>query len=175
MGPSLDGRDDRHPDVGYVFQHLSAFIVNLAPDVRIGDVAERCPIDPIYEVPDGASGLRSCSRFPCYSTASSATLKLGDIVRRCTLRLYRARQSSIMDDHVNMTSAIQRLLDCLVDRNILRNVRIQNIQIPTFPARPAIATPRRWKHSGQSCRASWRIPYGHVEPPHFARNLCCCL
>src|SRR5882724_12812063 len=51
MGASLDSRDDRHADVGYVFQNLSAFVVNLAPNAGIGDVAERCPIDPNNEVP----------------------------------------------------------------------------------------------------------------------------
>ena len=28
MGTSLDGRDDRHAYVGYVFQNLNAFVVN---------------------------------------------------------------------------------------------------------------------------------------------------
>src|SRR6266508_6334238 len=51
MGASLDSRDDRHADVGYVLQNLSAFVVNLAPNAGIGDVAERCPIDPNNEVP----------------------------------------------------------------------------------------------------------------------------
>src|SRR5580704_14490778 len=45
MGTSLDSRDDRHAYVGYVFQHLNTFVVNLAPDAGIGGVAERCPID----------------------------------------------------------------------------------------------------------------------------------
>jgi hypothetical protein len=44
MGTSLDGRDDRHAYVGYVFQSLNAFVVNLAPNPGIGDIAER-----IYE------------------------------------------------------------------------------------------------------------------------------
>src|ERR1700722_7336911 len=45
MGASLDSRDDRHSYVGYVFQNLNAFVVNLTPDAGIGDVAERGPID----------------------------------------------------------------------------------------------------------------------------------
>src|ERR1700720_4987 len=45
MGTSLDSRDDRHADVGYVFQNLNAFVVNLTPDAGIGDIAERGPID----------------------------------------------------------------------------------------------------------------------------------
>ena len=40
VGASLDGRDDRHTDVGDVFQNLHAFVVNLAPNAGIGDVAE---------------------------------------------------------------------------------------------------------------------------------------
>ena len=45
MGASLDSCDDRHAYVGYVFQSLNAFVVNLAPNAGIGDIAERGPID----------------------------------------------------------------------------------------------------------------------------------
>src|SRR5580658_6392827 len=45
MGTSLDGRDDRHAYVGYVFQSLNAFVVNLAPNSGIGNIAERGPLD----------------------------------------------------------------------------------------------------------------------------------
>jgi hypothetical protein len=34
-------RDDWHAYVGYVFQSLYPFVVNLAPNAGIGDVAER--------------------------------------------------------------------------------------------------------------------------------------
>src|SRR6266404_1234788 len=51
MGTSLDGRDDRHAYVGYVFQSLNAFVVNLAPNPGIGDIAERGPIDIRNELP----------------------------------------------------------------------------------------------------------------------------
>ena len=51
MRASFDSRDDRHAYVGYVFQNLSAFVVNLAPNAGIGNVAKRCPIDPNNEVP----------------------------------------------------------------------------------------------------------------------------
>src|SRR5579864_3568623 len=54
MGPSLDCRDDRHAYVGYVFQSLNTFIVNLAPNARIGDVAEGGPIDISNELSTGA-------------------------------------------------------------------------------------------------------------------------
>ena len=40
MGATLDRGDDRHADVGYVFQNLNAFVVNLTPDAGIGDIAE---------------------------------------------------------------------------------------------------------------------------------------
>src|SRR5579864_2345327 len=55
MCASLDRRDDRHANVGDVFQNLSAFVVNLTPNGWIGDVAERGPIDPNNEVPTCAS------------------------------------------------------------------------------------------------------------------------
>src|SRR5580693_7015097 len=51
MGTSLDGRDDRHAYVGYVFQNLNAFVVNLAPNPGIGDIAERGPVDISNELP----------------------------------------------------------------------------------------------------------------------------
>src|SRR5229473_8220635 len=51
MGSSLDSRDHRHAYVGYVFQSLNAFVVNLAPNARIGDIAERGPIDIGNELP----------------------------------------------------------------------------------------------------------------------------
>src|ERR1700683_1493019 len=51
MGTSLDSRDDRHSYVGYVFQNLNAFVVNLTPEAGIGDIAERGPIDISNELP----------------------------------------------------------------------------------------------------------------------------
>src|ERR1700719_1459983 len=51
MGTSLDSRDDRHPYVGYVFQNLNAFVVNLAPNAGIGNIAKRGPIDISNELP----------------------------------------------------------------------------------------------------------------------------
>src|ERR1700730_1151824 len=50
MRTSFDSRDDRHTYVGYVFQNLTAFVVNLAPNAGIGNVAKRVPIDPNNEV-----------------------------------------------------------------------------------------------------------------------------
>src|SRR5580693_1252613 len=47
---SFDSRDDRHAYVGYVFQNLTAFIVNLAPNAGVGNIAKRAPIDPDNEV-----------------------------------------------------------------------------------------------------------------------------
>src|SRR5580658_3957014 len=51
MGTSLDSRDDRHAYVGYIFQNLNAFIMNLTPDAGIGDIAEGGPIDVSNELP----------------------------------------------------------------------------------------------------------------------------
>src|ERR1700756_5356342 len=45
MGTSFDSSDDRHAYIGDIFQHLNAFVVNLAPNAGIGDIAERGPID----------------------------------------------------------------------------------------------------------------------------------
>src|ERR1700720_4494581 len=46
---SFDRRDDRHTYVGYVFQNLTAFVVNPAPNAGIGNIAKRAPIDPNNE------------------------------------------------------------------------------------------------------------------------------
>src|SRR6478736_7993224 len=54
MGTSLDSRDDRHAYIGYVFQNLNAFVVNLAPNAGIGGIAERGPIDISNELPTSA-------------------------------------------------------------------------------------------------------------------------
>src|SRR5712671_4594916 len=54
MGTSLDSRDDRHAYIGYVFQNLNAFVVNLAPNAGIGGIPERGPIDISNELPTSA-------------------------------------------------------------------------------------------------------------------------
>src|SRR5580698_1886965 len=51
MGTSLDGCNDRHANVGYVFQDLSALVMGLAPYAGIGNVAERRPIHADHKVP----------------------------------------------------------------------------------------------------------------------------
>src|SRR5882672_10917722 len=54
MSTSLDSCDDRHAYIGYVFQNLNAFVVNLAPNAGIGAIAERGPIDISNELPTSA-------------------------------------------------------------------------------------------------------------------------
>src|SRR5437016_8986100 len=54
MGTSFDSRDDRHAYIGYIFQNLNAFVVNLAPHAGIGAIAERGPIDISNELPTSA-------------------------------------------------------------------------------------------------------------------------
>src|SRR5579862_3389604 len=54
MGTSLDSRDDRHANVGYILQNLNAFVVNLAPNAGIGGIAKRGPIDIRNELPTSA-------------------------------------------------------------------------------------------------------------------------
>ena len=50
MRTSFNSRDDRHTYVGYVFQNLTAFVVNPTPNAGIGNIAKRVPIDPNNEV-----------------------------------------------------------------------------------------------------------------------------
>ncbi len=40
MGATLDSRDHWNAHVGYIFEELNAFVVDLAPNARIGNVAE---------------------------------------------------------------------------------------------------------------------------------------
>src|SRR5881394_802067 len=54
MSTSLDSCDDRHAYIGYVFQNLYAFVVNLAPNAGIGGIAERGPVDVSNELPTSA-------------------------------------------------------------------------------------------------------------------------
>src|SRR5437667_9173356 len=54
MGTSLDSRDDRHAYIGYIFQNLNAFVMNLAPNAGIGGIAERGPLDISNELPTSA-------------------------------------------------------------------------------------------------------------------------
>src|SRR6266568_887964 len=54
MGTSLDSRDDRHAYIGYIFQNLNAFVVNLAPNAGIGGIAEGGPLDIRNELPTSA-------------------------------------------------------------------------------------------------------------------------
>src|ERR1700752_3406589 len=51
VGTSLDCRDDWDAYVGYVFQNLNTFIVNLARDGGIGGVAEGGPVDIGNDLP----------------------------------------------------------------------------------------------------------------------------
>src|SRR5689334_3446530 len=55
MGASLDGRDHRNANVGYILHNLNALVVNLAPHASIGDIAEGREIDFGNELP-------ACSR-----------------------------------------------------------------------------------------------------------------
>src|SRR6266702_4107349 len=45
MGAPLDSRDHWHAYVSYILQNLNAFVVNLAPNGGIGDIAKGRKID----------------------------------------------------------------------------------------------------------------------------------
>ena len=48
---AVEGRDHRNADVRNVLQNLDAFVVNSAPDARIGDISERWPFYVPNEIP----------------------------------------------------------------------------------------------------------------------------
>src|SRR2546422_4258718 len=58
MSTSLDSRDYWHADVGDVFHNLNAFVVDLAPNAWICDIAEGRKIDLRNEV-----AARSCQDY----------------------------------------------------------------------------------------------------------------
>src|SRR5579859_3524641 len=94
MGTSLDSRDDRHADIGYVFQNLYAFVVNLTPNAGIGGITERGPVDIGNELSTSARKdhnlVRSVLRNPVegidkfrvrlrrHSERPAAAVELGD-------------------------------------------------------------------------------------------------
>src|SRR6478672_7765171 len=51
MRASFDSRDDRNAYVGYVFQNLSALVVNLAPNAGIGKISKSESIERNNEAP----------------------------------------------------------------------------------------------------------------------------
>jgi hypothetical protein len=61
VGLPFHRRDHRHANVREVLQGLDAFIMDLAPNIRIGDIAEGRKIDSRNEVP-GSAGQEN--RFP---------------------------------------------------------------------------------------------------------------
>ena len=81
MGASFDRRDHRHANVGEILDNLSAFVVNLAPDSRIGDVAERRKIDPRDEL-SARSRQDHNLVVPILRDAVESLDKVGMILRR---------------------------------------------------------------------------------------------
>jgi len=55
MGSTFNSRDQRHSYIGDVLDNLNTFIMDLAPNAGIGNIAERCKIDTRNELP-------ACSR-----------------------------------------------------------------------------------------------------------------
>ena len=51
MGAPFDRGNHRHTDVGNVLEYLCAFVVDLAPDAGVGDIAEGREIDAGNEFP----------------------------------------------------------------------------------------------------------------------------
>ena len=79
--PSLDGRDQRHTDVRDVLDKLSPFIMNLAPNAGIGNVAEGRKIDTGNELP-ACSGQNYDLVRAILRDAVESIDELGVILRR---------------------------------------------------------------------------------------------
>src|SRR5579864_1253940 len=91
MGASLDSRNDWHAYVGDVFQSLNAFVVNLAPNARIGDIAERGPIDIRNE-------LAACTGEDCDLVRSILRNPVEGIDKfRVSLRAHNERPTVAME------------------------------------------------------------------------------
>jgi hypothetical protein len=79
MGASLDRRDHRNPDVRNILQSLAAFIVNSAPDTRVGNISERRPFYVPNEIP-----ARSCNDDNVVRPVLSDPVKGIDKLRVCS-------------------------------------------------------------------------------------------
>jgi|SRR5580698_2452480 hypothetical protein len=91
MGASLDCRNDWDAYVGYVFQHLNAFVVNLAPDAGIRGVPEGGPIDISNELPTG-----TCKDYDLVRSILRNPVKGVDKFR-VSLRAHNERPAVVME------------------------------------------------------------------------------
>src|SRR5260370_14003077 len=91
MGASLDGRDHRNADVRNVLQSLDAFVVNSAPNARIGDISERWPFYVPNEIP-----ARACNDDNLVRSVLSDSVKGIGKLRVC-LRIHDKRATVAME------------------------------------------------------------------------------
>src|SRR5580704_12843437 len=118
MGASLDSRDDWHSYVGYVFQDLNAFVVNLTPDAGIGDIAERGPIDVSNEVP-------TCARQNCDLVRSILSNPIEGIDKfRVSLRAHNERSAVAVELSNQHTLGISGQLQAAIGGEIIRLHRV---------------------------------------------------
>src|SRR5580700_7082403 len=113
MGASFDSRDDRHSYIGYVFDNLNAFVVNLAPDGGIGDVAEGRKIDARNELP-----ARSGQDYDLVRSILTNPVERIDKVRMI-LRRERERPAVTMKLSNQHTSVIARQLQAAISAEVV--------------------------------------------------------
>ena len=118
---SLDRRDDRHANIGDVLQHLNTFVVNLAPNAGIRDVAERRPIDANKEVAARARQdddfVRSILRNPVKSINNLRMME----------RRESARPAVAVKFNNQDTVGIPRLLQAAISCEVVSLMCLHNI------------------------------------------------
>src|SRR6266404_294745 len=104
MGASFDSQNDRHAYVGYIFQHLNAFVVNLAPNAGIGNVTKRRPIDISDELP-------ACARQNYDRVGSILRYAVEGIDKlRMSLRAHNERPAIVVEFSNQHTVGVARQL-----------------------------------------------------------------
>src|ERR1700739_4589702 len=148
MGTSFDSRDHRHSYVGYVFQNLNAFVVNLTPDAGIGDIAERGPIDISNELPTCARQDYDLVR-PILRNPVEGIDKL-----RVSLRAHNERPAVVVELSNQHALGISRQLEAAIARKVVI-LKLHKILLPMFSL-PAFT--RMCYLRGQRMALRWSQP-----------------
>src|SRR4051794_16737652 len=81
MSATLNGCEHWHSYICDSLNNLNSFIMDLAPDARIGDVSEGCKIDVRYELATG-SGQNDDLVCPILRDPVKGVHELGMVLRR---------------------------------------------------------------------------------------------
>src|SRR6185295_14471854 len=154
MGASLDSRDQWHANVGYVFQNLSAFIVNLAPNTGIGDFAEGWKINARNEIP-------ACSRQDHDLVRSILRNPVKGIDKlRMILRRENERPTVAMEFDNQHTVGISRELQAAIGSEVVSVKCLHSIVLSRLTSHdlpPVVRPPLKFLHADTLSGAKVRV------------------